>query len=232
MGISECTFARPFAPDMSPATPGSTADSKHCSILHGCEQAFRRFGVRAISMADLARELGVSKKTLYVYVKDKADLVRQVFTGMCRRQESAMEAIDSGHDNAMEALIASSNFIQEELRGMHPSVLFDLSKYYPEAHQALERHKQSTMQGVLLRNIQRGQAQGLYREDVDPNVIAALHLAMVQFMTDPETLRQLGQPLSALQLQLHAYHLYGIASPKGLEYLRDRLHTEPGPSIP
>lgn len=213
---------------MSPAPSGSTSDEKHGAILARCEHAFRRFGVRAISMADLARELGVSKKTLYLFVKDKADLVRQVFTNMCRRQTLTMADLEEGQSNAMEALIASSSFIQRELRDMHPSVLFDLSKYYPDAHRALENHKQETMHGLLLRNIQRGQEEGLYRDDLDPTVIASLHLAMVQFMTDPATLRQLGQPLSDLQLQLHAYHLHGIASPKGLEYLRNRLNPESG----
>ena len=217
---------------MSPATTGTAADRKHSDILSGCEQAFRRFGVRAISMAELSRQLGISKKTLYLYVKDKADLVREVFTVLCQRQEENMDAIEHSHDNAMEALIALTQFIQEELRGMHPSVLFDLSKYYPDAHRALEEHKKKTLQGMLLRNIQRGQEQGLYREDIDPIVIASLHLGMVQFMTDPETLRQLGRPLSELQLQLHAYHLYGIASPKGLEYLRDRLNPESGQPTP
>lgn len=217
---------------MSPAPSGTASDDKHSNILSGCEHTFRRLGVRAVSMAELARQMGVSKKTLYLFVKDKADLVRQVFTGMCQRQKARMEALNEEHENAMEALIVSSEFIQEELQNMHPSVLFDLSKYYPEAHRAIERHKMSTLQGFLLKNIEQGQEQGLYRKDLDPTIVSALHMAMVQFATDPDTLRQIGRPLSELQLQLHTYHLHGIASAKGMAYLQNRIPTESGTTSP
>ena len=73
---------------MSPAVQGSTQDTRLIELLEGCAQIFRRIGVRAVSMEDIARELGVSKKTLYKYCKDKADLVLQVFDPMCNRQDA------------------------------------------------------------------------------------------------------------------------------------------------
>ena len=73
------------------------------SMLSGCEQVFRRIGVRAVSMDDLARELGVSKKTLYKYCKDKADLVLQVFDRMCNRQDARICALSEGAKTPLTA---------------------------------------------------------------------------------------------------------------------------------
>jgi hypothetical protein len=101
---------------------------------------------------------------------------------------------------------------------MHPSMLFDLQKYYPDAMRRLEQHKLENMQGYLLRNIERGQKEGVYRKDFDAKLISRLHMAMVQTMTDPSTLLEFGRPLSELQQELHAYHLRGIATQSGMDY--------------
>jgi len=207
---------------MSPITQGTQQDARLSELLSGCEQAFRRFGVRAVSMDDLASQLGVSKKTLYRYFKDKADLVLQVFNQACNRQSERTEALAKGGLNAIDAVIAVMEYFQGELREMHPSMLFDLQKYYPEAMNRLHHHKMEAMQGYLIRNIQRGQSEGLFRSDFDAKLISRLHMAMVHTMTDPSTIDEFGRPLSDLQQELHTYHLRGIATDKGLEYLRQR----------
>ncbi len=207
---------------MTPDVPKSNTESRLLDLLTGCEKLFDRFGVRAVSMDDLATQLGVSKKTLYRYFKNKADLVLQVFDQACSRQTKRTEMLAEGGLNAMDSVIAVMEYFQSELREMHPSMLFDLQKYYPEAMQRLQVHKMETIQGYLIRNIKRGQKEGFYRKDFDAKLISRLHMSMVQTMTDPATLKEFGRPLSELQIELHTYHLRGIATEKGLEHLRQR----------
>ncbi len=210
---------------MSPVTQGSNKDSRLTELLTGCERAFDKFGVRAVSMDDLATQLGVSKKTLYRYFKDKADLVLQVFDQACSRQTKRTEELSEGGFNAIDAVISVMEYFQTELRHMHPSMLFDLQKYYPEAMARLHIHKMDAMQGYLIRNIERGQSEGLFRADCDAKLISRLHMSMVHTMTDPATIEEFGRPLSELQIELHTYHLRGIATDKGIAYLRQRNNT-------
>ena len=210
---------------MSTAQQETPRDARLSELLFGCERAFHRFGVRALSMDDLASQLGVSKKTLYRYFKDKADLVLQVFDQACNRQTARTEALATGGLNAIDAVIAVMEYFQGELREMHPSMLFDLQKYYPKAMERLRVHKMEAMQGYLIRNIERGQTEGLFRSDFDAKLISRLHMAMVQTMTEPATIDEFGRPLSELQKELHTYHLRGIATDQGLEYLRQRNNT-------
>jgi len=218
-------FCAPKPLHMTTVTQGSNKETRVLELLTGCEHAFRKFGVRAVSMDDLASQLGVSKKTLYRYFKDKADLVLQVFNQACERQKARTEILSDGGFNAIDAVIAVMEYFQSELREMHPSMLFDLQKYYPEAMNRLHTHKMVAMQGYLLRNIERGQTEGLYRADFDAKLVSRLHMAMVQTMTDPSTIHEFGRPLSELQKELHTYHLRGIATDQGLEYLRQRNNT-------
>ena len=104
-------------------------------------------------------------------------------------------------------------------------LLFDLQKYYPKAMERLHVHKMEDMQGYLIRNIERGQTEGLFRSDFDAKLISRLHMAMVQTMAVPSTIDEFGRPLSELQKELHTYHLRGIATDQGLEYLRQRNNT-------
>jgi len=207
---------------MSPTLQGTAQDTRLDELLDGCEQTFRRNGVRAVSMDDLAQALGVSKKTLYKYCRDKADLVLQVFDRMCTRQDAQICALSESGENAIDGVISTMEYVQGELRDMHPSMLFDLQKYYPAAMQRLEQHKQENMEGYLLRNIERGQQEGFYRKDFDAKLISRLHMAMVQTMTNPATIEEFGRPLSELQQELHAYHLRGIATEEGMAYYHQR----------
>lgn len=202
--------------------PKTEQDERRIEILEGCEAAFRRLGVRAVSMDDLARQLGVSKKTLYRYSKDKSDLVLQVFDHMCSRQVGMIQALSESGENAIEAVVQVMAYMQSELRDLHPGMLFDLQKYHPASMQRLERHKMESVQGYLLRNIERGQREGFYRKDFDAHLICRLYMSMVQTMTDPATIEEFGRPLSELQEELHLYHLRGIATADGLTYFQSR----------
>ena len=210
---------------MTSAQQDPKEDARLLALLEGSELAFRKFGVRAPSMDDLAGHLGVSKKTLYKHVKDKADLVFQVFNHICTRQDDQIAALSASGKNAIEAVICAMEYLQSELREMHPSLLFDLQKYYPSSMERLHQHKMKNMQGYLVRNIERGQKEGFYRKDFDARLISRLHMAMVQTMTDPATLEEFGRPLYELQKELHTYHLRGIANDNGLKYLRDRNNS-------
>ena len=218
--------------DRSKTTPPIPDEQRLTVLLDGCEQTFRRNGVRAVSMDDLARALGISKKTLYKHVKDKADLVLKVFDRMCDRQDARICALADGAENAIDAVIDALEYMQGELREMHPSMLFDLQKYYPEAMARLESHKLDNMQGYLLRNIERGQREGFYRTDFDAKLISRLHMSMVQTMTDPSTLAEFGRPLAELQQELHAYHLRGIATEKGMNHYHNRQAASPEKNTP
>jgi AcrR family transcriptional regulator len=62
-------------------------------ILNGAEELFMRYGVRSISMDDIARHLSVSKKTLYQHFADKDDLVLEVTRHMLQMNYKECEAI-------------------------------------------------------------------------------------------------------------------------------------------
>ena len=102
-------------------------------LLDDSLNVFMKYGIRSVTMDDMARHLGISKKTLYKHVKDKNDLVIQCMKQHQADEKCAMEACIGNELNAIEEMFEISQVIVDQLQNIHPSVMYDLEKYYPEA---------------------------------------------------------------------------------------------------
>jgi AcrR family transcriptional regulator len=102
-------------------------------ILSGTEELFMKYGVRSISMDDIARHLGVSKKTLYQHFADKDDLVTHVSSSHLQRDQAMFADLRQQSSNAIEELARISVWIKEDLEKMNPTLLIDIQKYHPKA---------------------------------------------------------------------------------------------------
>ena len=129
-------------------------------------------------MADLSSELGISKKTLYKYVSDKRDLILQCMAWHCSQMEHVIEEAKSTSENTIEAELKLIRFIHQIASDMHPSVLFDLNKYHPKAFRMVNERRDEILRGTMEENIRRGQAEGLYREDVNPEVASRFLISL------------------------------------------------------
>ncbi|MFN3916931.1 MAG: TetR/AcrR family transcriptional regulator [Flavobacteriales bacterium] len=201
-------------------------DEKFIPILEGAARVFMQYGVKSITMDDIARELKVSKKTLYLYVSDKNDLVHKVMDGKCFHEECLLQNIECACENAIEELIAVSRHVSEELHQVHPSVIFDLQKYYPEAWKRFEEHKYQTVVGHIRRNLDRGIKEGLYRNNLDADIISRLFAAKIDIMFDPAVFPFGKYSFEHIHWEVTRYHIRGIASEKGLQYLNEIVNKK------
>ena len=187
---------------------------------------FMRLGVRAVNMADLSSELGISKKTLYKYVSDKRDLILQCMAWHCSRMEHVIEKAKSTSENTIEAELKLIRFIHQIASDMHPSVLFDLNKYHPNAFRMVNERRDEILRGTMEENIRRGQAEGLYREDVSPEVATRFLISLSHevraIAEDPTN----ATPLSQLYLESALYHIRAIATAEGIAFLEEKIKEE------
>jgi AcrR family transcriptional regulator len=179
--------------------------------------------MRSLTMDDIARHLSISKKTLYQCVSDKAELVENIMESHLKADEEVMEKIHSESDNAIDEMFKIAQHVTQTLTSMHPSVLYDLEKYYPKAHRMFVDYKMKTVRGMLSRNMNDGIVQGLYRENVNVDIISGLYVGRMDVCFD-QTLFPIAQ-FNATQIYIETirYHIRGIASEKGILYLQDKF---------
>lgn len=196
-------------------------------LLKQVVHLFMSYGIKSMTMDDVARHLGKSKKTIYQFVDDKKDLVTQsVEYQIGQNQEKVCCAIEEKEGNAIDQLVNINLQVNEQLKNIHPSVLYDLKKYYPKAWMVLQNHKQVFIRDIVLRNLKLGIKDGLYREDLKPEIVTELYLAMVNMTLDPDFKTDETLSVEALHTELLRYHIRGIASKEGIEYLMKKLNNK------
>lgn len=193
-------------------------------LLIATHEVFMRHGIKSMTMDDVAREIGISKKTLYQYVTDKSDLVMQITQMVLRRREEKVCQIFGQYPNAIEEMIQIFNLVAHEFRKTTPTIFNDLKKYYPESWQLFREHKKRFITAQMKTNMESGIVQGLYRADINTEIITMVYLEAIEALTDqhkfmPETI-----PLAEAYKTFIIYHLRGIASSAGLIYINQRFN--------
>lgn len=201
-------------------------DDKKLEILQKAAQVYMRYGIRSVTMDDLARELGISKKTIYLYFKDKDEIVQEIIRMKTQIDRMHCELCGSEAQNAIDEMFAISQFVAEMIKNVNPSVFYDLQKYHPEAWKILEEHKWEFVYNQILSNINRGVKEGLYRENMNPELIARMHLAKTDMVFGGELFPADQYNIEDVFIELFRFQIRGMASEKGLKYLIERLNKE------
>ncbi|PPK85581.1 TetR family transcriptional regulator [Neolewinella xylanilytica] len=195
-------------------------------LVNSARELFKRIGIRSVSMDDIARELGVSKKTLYQLVDNKEQLVRMV---MAEQTCGDLKVLDQHRDEALDAideLLRNSRYFIRSMRSISPTAVHDLQKYYPDIfHSRVKDHHQVFLDRVK-DNLNRGIAEGIYRSDIDAEVIAQLFVGTTAMVMDRSVFPAHERPLSLILHQHSTYHFNGIVNEAGYERVKTYLQQE------
>ena len=189
-------------------------------ILVKSNELFNRYDIRSVSMDDIAAQLGMSKKTLYQYYTDKDELVNAVFDVVLSiNKNNCTECIKKG-DNAIHEVFLSFDIMEEMLKTMNPSVLFDMQKYHPSAYKKFDDFKNGFLYRIIKSNLERGIKEELYREEIDTDILSRYRLHTVLLSFNPEVFPSNKANLVYIEQQLIECFLYGLASPKGYKLIQ------------
>ncbi len=194
-------------------------EEKLSTIIEESAKLFMKFGIRSLTMDDVAKNLRISKKTLYQFVSDKDDLVTKCIDAACDRDCTYINQVVDEHQNAIEELLAISQYVSQRLNNIHPSIFFDLEKYHPEAMGRFEKHRNEYIASSIKRNLEAGIEQGVYRKNLNTDIIARIYLSCVDNVLHGDLARQSELNMSLIYQEMVSYHLHGVASEKGLKYL-------------
>lgn len=170
-------------------------------------------------MDDVARELGISKKTLYQFVENKADLINQILAHHFEQEQREISRIQQAAGDAIEELLMITKHVTQMLRQTSPTVTYDLQKYYRKGWERMERFHQKYIYEVIYKNIEDGVRQGIYRDDVNIDIIAKLYVGKTSLIVDEDLFPLQQYNKENLFVEYINYHIHGIASPKGLALL-------------
>ncbi|HMJ47261.1 MAG TPA: TetR/AcrR family transcriptional regulator [Ferruginibacter sp.] len=187
-----------------------------------------QYSIRSVSMDDIASSLGMSKKTIYQYYKDKDELIDAVVEGVLQNTQLACNTDRAKADNAVHEVILSMDMIAQMFRKMNPSILFDMQKYHPEAFQRFLKHKNDFIYNILRQNLERGIKEALYRPEINIDILARFRVDSMFIPFTPEFQRNMKYNLLEIEQQIITNFLFGLVTLKGyklvVKYMQLRQH--------
>jgi AcrR family transcriptional regulator len=198
-------------------------------ILDKAQELFFRYGVKSVTMDDIARELGISKKTIYQHFEDKNAIVYAGVEHHFECDREIAERMQAEAPDPIAEVVMTSEMMRQTMAGMNPTAIFDIKKYYPQAWDLFSKYKKDFILDIVKKNLMKGVEMGLYRANINVEVIARFRLEQVEMGLDPYIfpLTQFN-PLDT-QLELLDHFLRGIITLEGLNlyenYLKKQLST-------
>lgn len=188
---------------------------------------FNRYGIRSVTMDDLASEMSVSKKTLYKHFDNKADLVHHCGQLLFKRIYDSLMGVHHASDSAIDELFEVDQVLWKMMEKHNPSMRYQIQKYYPKTFNYLFEGRQDMIREMVVANIERGKEDGSFRNDADTEVVSYLYCSKVESMPEEDTERMDRRSLRYFSRQALIYHIRGLATTKGLVKLEEKLKTYP-----
>jgi len=194
-------------------------DEKKEEILKKANRIFHTYGIKSVSMEDISKELRISKKTLYQYVNNKTDLLQKVIDYQFYKDENRIVQVINNNYNAIDTLIEVSKLINEELKEFKPNIImFDLKKYYPDILEYLIDKKRRHFYDYIKSNLEQGIKEGLYRNDLNIDLITKLYIRKMEDMHDPDGFLNGNVSFEKIFEVMFDNHIRGIVNEKGINY--------------
>jgi len=184
-------------------------------IFQQAHDLFMQYGLKSVSMDDIANKMGISKKTIYQYYADKEELVAAVVKHITSHNQSQCNKDILSSENAVHEIVLAMEEMSKLFETMNPSILFDLQKYYPKAFRFFHSHKNEFIYSKIKQNISRGIKEGLYRADVNIEIVTKYRVESIVLAFNPEFQTSVKSGLVSIAHELSTFFLYGIANEKG-----------------
>jgi TetR/AcrR family transcriptional regulator, cholesterol catabolism regulator len=189
------------------------------TIIFGAFELYKRYGIKSITMDEVARHLSISKKTIYQYFEDKDALVLAIVTKETQTWDEKLAEITKNSLDVIEEMQKTSDYMRVKLSQMNPSMMFDMKKYHPKAWIVFEKHKKSHILDCIKNSIERGVLEGYFRNDLNIDVLAILRSEQISLSFDITLFAPEKYNLVDVNATLFEHFLYGICTLKGHERL-------------
>jgi AcrR family transcriptional regulator len=188
-------------------------------IFQQAHLLFMQYGLKSVSMDDIANKMGISKKTIYQFYADKEALVAEVVKQITSENQFQCDNDIINSENAIHEIILAMEQMSKLFETMNPSILFDLHKYYPQAFKLFLAHKNDYVYGKIKQNINRGIKEGLYRDDLNLEIVSRYRVESIVIAFNPEFQSSVKSSLVSIAQELSTFFLYGVVNEKGYKLI-------------
>ncbi|MBP7810177.1 MAG: TetR/AcrR family transcriptional regulator [Bacteroidia bacterium] len=201
-----------FVADLETTIDKMTTEEK---ILVGAEDLFFKYGIRSVTMDDIAKHLGMSKKTIYQYYKEKDEIIHKLMQAHIKKDECTFSESYERAANIVDEVFSMMKNIQEIFSKINPQLFYEMQKYYPQTWKLFKEFKEDFILNMVQKSLEKGIKEGHVRPDVDIKVLSRLRMEQIEWAMNPASFPPDKFKIVDVQLVLVENFLYGICTLKG-----------------
>jgi AcrR family transcriptional regulator len=195
-------------------------------ILEKAADLFMRYGIRSITMDEIAAQLGISKKTIYQFFTDKDEMVEAVVDEEMKENENACREFKVNAEDAVQEIFLAMEDMQEMLKTMNPQLMYDLEKHHPGAYRRLKQYKYHFLYTMIRENLERGIKEEIYRSGLNLDITTRHRIETAFMIFNQEAFPQNKFPMNQTCQELALLYLHSIINSRGKKlidkYLNER----------
>jgi len=183
-------------------------------------------GLKSVTMDELARFCGITKKSIYQHFADKHELINALIHDKIERYRKMLQNLPERAANVIEEIWMETYAFVAEWGNAEPRFFYELKKFYPTLWQQLESFRKETVLVYLIDNLERGIKEGIYREDLNIPFVADLRIQQLLSILHPSRMNQPQISATHLAEQLTEFYLYGITTEKQKSNIKSSIHYQ------
>jgi AcrR family transcriptional regulator len=192
-------------------------------ILKNCAELFYKYGIKSITVDDISSNTGISKKTFYEYFENKNDVVKAITNQFINKIKVFNKEIVEEKTDVFYKLMKIYKKMLSQFNSCNPSFIYDIKKFYPDVYELFIEFSDKELNFLIINLIKQGKTEGLFRENIDENIIYKLHInrmnAVIEGSLLPE--KSIANPIF---FEFVVIGLIGITTIKGHEILENKLN--------
>lgn len=195
-------------------------------ILTEADKLFCQFGIKSVTMDDIAKHLGMSKKTIYQYYKDKKELVQILIKNKMESQVCVMDQNSTESSNAVDEVFRAVIQMESMLSNINPILFYDLQKYHPEAWLIFKNFRESKLFEVIKQNLDWGIKEGYYRKEINLDIISRMRIEQIDMAFNHSLSLVNKYGVFQVMKEITEHYLYGICTPLGHRLIEKYKHID------
>lgn len=195
-------------------------------IIGKAQDLFFKYGLKSITMDGLARELGISKKTLYASFNNKQEIINIITVKLIEEHEQNCEKIEREADDAVQEVLIYINSLKSIFQQFNYKVIFEMKRYYSESWEIFKNYKNEFLTKRIKNNLNRGIKEGLYRDNLNVEIISSLRMEQMKIISNSALFLSTNINKKEVSRELFFQILYGMSTIKGHRLINKYLDIE------
>lgn len=193
----------------------NTLNPTEVRIVDGAEELFSRYGLKSVTMDDISRHVGMSKKTIYQNFEDKNKIIYAVMQNEMTKQQNCFIEFGTTAKDPVHEMVMMMQYLEKTFRRFNPNLFYDMQKHYPDVWHMFREFKISCALESIMSNLERGKELGLYRKTVNSKILGIMRLEEVECAMDPSIFPPEKFTIHEVQVQMLEHFLHGICTLRG-----------------